>query len=128
MWAEAVSIFMTMREVQPIGRLPLWLSDEAARTTARRLQSSRTIDTADDSIAGEIEAWLEIENKSRVCLREVWERCLLRDATAYNNVWAATLSGVMRSLPGWAATGTRESFDGFGQQRAFARAEISGAS
>lgn len=121
LWAEAVHLYREMRDAQPTGRLPLWLSDEAARETARTLQASRTIDTADDMLSGQIEDWLFKNNKDRVCLREVWEVALLRDLDTYTNTWAAALGQIMRSLPDWVATGTRESFPGYGQQRAFVR-------
>lgn len=121
LWAEAVHLYREMRDAQPTGRLPLWLSDQAARKTAQTLQASRTIDTADDMLTGQIEDWLVKNNKDRVCLREVWEVALLRDLDAYTNAWAAALGQIMRSLPEWEATGTRESFEGYGQQRAFAR-------
>ena len=121
LWAEAVHFYREMRDAQPVGRLPLWLSDEAARETARTLQASRTIDTADDMLTGQIEDWLNKTNKDRVCLREVWEVALCRDLDAYTNAWAAALGQIMRSLPDWEAKGTRESFEGYGQQRVFVR-------
>lgn len=127
LWAEAVHLYRQMRKAQPTGRLPLWLSDGAARATARTLQASRTIDTADDMLSGQIEAWLNKAEKAKVCLREVWEVCLGRDLDSYTNAWAATLGQIMRSLPGWEATGTREVFDGYGQQRAFQRVKAAAA-
>lgn len=119
LWAEAVHLYRQMRQTHPTGRLPLWLSDDAARETARTLQASRTIDTADDMIAGQVEDWLQ--GRQKVCLRQVWEECLGRDLDHYTNAWAATLGQIMRAVPGWEATGTRESFVGYGQQRAFER-------
>ncbi len=122
LWAEAYHLYSEMRRENPTGKLALWLSNEEAGKTAKKLQASRTIDTADDMLTGQIEEWLTREGKDRVCLREIWEACLLRDLDGYNNTWAATLGQVMRSLDGWESTGARESFGTYGQQRAFARA------
>ncbi|WP_426017205.1 VapE domain-containing protein [Brevundimonas sp. DWR2-3-1b1] len=123
LWAEAVHLYKAMRKAQSVGRLPLWLSDEAARTTARTLQSSRTIDTADDMLTGKVEAWLEEKQKDKTCLPLIWVEALGRDLDAYNNAWAASLGQIMRTLPGWEATGTRETFKDYGQQRVFQKVE-----
>jgi predicted P-loop ATPase len=127
LWAEAYDLYREMRRKAGDGRLPLWLADEDAQKIAKKLQASRTIDTAEDALTGEIEEWLNKPDdngaqRRRTCLREVWEVCLMRDRDHYSNREANSLGVVMRSIPGWEAAGERQCFGGFGQQWAFVRA------
>lgn len=57
-WAEAVAVYREMRVAQPHGTLPLYLSGEAERAEAVRVQESRRIETSEDSYVGLIERWL----------------------------------------------------------------------
>lgn len=58
MWAEALQIYLRMREETGHGELPLYLKDEAAET-AEIIQESRRLESSEEVMAGEIRAWLD---------------------------------------------------------------------
>jgi len=134
LWAEALLIYRKMRENQPRGTLPLYLSDAEARDIAERLQESRQVESSEDAIAGQIAEWLErpvytgsiddpMDGKVRneTCLLEIWCDCLDRDAAQYTGMWPAALGRAMRMVPGWRESARRPRFGKYGQQRAFER-------
>ena len=94
-WAEALHIFRTMEAEHSGGPLPLYLTDEAAKT-AVVMQESRRVETSEDILAGQIAAWLDqpigtderfddLDRDSpktyrqETCMREIWEVMLGRE-------------------------------------------------
>lgn len=90
LWAEAVTIYRQMRAEQPHGTLPLYLTDEAVRRHAERLQATRRIGNVWDDWAAQIDEWAdtpvpqgdgfdrseEKEPRDRLCALEIWTECL----------------------------------------------------
>lgn len=94
-WAEALHIFRDMEKRYQGAPLPLFLTDEAAKT-ALVMQESRRVESAEDILAGQIAAWLEQPigtderfddldidapktYRQETCIREIWEAMLGRD-------------------------------------------------
>lgn len=135
-WAETVHTYRQMREKQPYGTLPLYLTGEAAEI-AVRVQESRRIETSEDGIAGQIEAWLEApifdaagfeeldtsepKYRDRTCLLQIWCEALGRDQKDYGNQ-GRYLSSILKIVPGWEVSNDHKSdFGKYGRQRVYKR-------
>ena len=140
MWAEAYAIYREMRDAQPIGDLPLYLSDTAASLEAARLQETRRVESADDALIGRIIAFLDTpvttsefddddqdaEPRQITCLAEIWVG-LGNDLRAYKGVEPQSLGRAMARVPGWRQTGSFHKFPfPFGRQRYYERIESEG--
>ena len=92
LWAEALFLYRWMREERPNGDLDLSLSSEA-EMEARALQGSRKAETAEDVLAGQIEAWLArpIGAEFDDIDRDVPKR--YRSATCTAQIWTEMLDG-----------------------------------
>jgi hypothetical protein len=138
LWAEALNLYRQMREAQPRGTLPLYLTGVDARAMAERLQESRKVESVDDVLIGQLVDWLDrpindggfddVETdgtpiyRDRVCLPEIWTECMGNDMRSYRGGEPAALGRAMRRVPGWRyVEGSRERFGRFGQQRYFIR-------
>lgn len=138
MWAEARVLYEQMRKQQPKGTLPLYLADEEAQTIAARLQESARVESADDAVAGQIDAWLEAPINSgsidddtdangkplyrtETCLIELWVDCLGKERGHYNQQVAQMLGRAMSKLTGWKADGRFLTFSKWGRQRLYQR-------
>jgi predicted P-loop ATPase len=58
-WAEATAVYSAMREKQPHGTLPLYLSDDAARVEAEARQADRRVEGVEDTFAHEVLVWVQ---------------------------------------------------------------------
>lgn len=137
LWAEALTIYRSMRNAKPRGTLPLYLMDDEAREIAMRLQESRRVESSDDGLAGRIEAWLNkpVRNggfdeedgdgqpRSQTCLQEIWTEVFGGDARSYGQVQAQSLGRAMKLLShSWQADGRISTFPSpYGRQRAYFR-------
>lgn len=134
LWGEALHLYRAMRAAKPRGGLPLYLTDENAQSIAARLQESARVESADDAIAGQIEAWLDKPIASgdiaapeegtlrlATCLKELWVDCLGNDSKTYNQQAAQMLGRAMSRVDGWLADGDLGSFAKWGRQRAYRR-------
>lgn len=121
-WAEAFVIHNQMREKHGwASDLPLYLTDAAAATEAKRLQEDRRVETPEDAIVGSVVEWLDgpltdpngFEDEGDViggavrnetCLLQIWVECLGRDKASYmsNPATAQMLGRVMKLVAGWA--------------------------
>lgn len=139
-WAEAVAAYRDMRAAKPRGQLPLYLTDEAAKIEAERIQESRRVESVEDTFQGQIEAWLEsppvdasgfdevdedgqvIEAPRRefVCTLEIWVDCLGFDRKSCQQPQAQMIGRVMRKIQGWAGP-VRQYTEKWGRQRGFFR-------
>lgn len=139
MWAEAKTIYDQWRQEQPFGTLPLYLKSEEATQEAKRLQESRRHQTAEDSLAGQIEAWLDAPvgaelgydavdpdvspvYRNEVCLLEIWVEMMGKLKADCTNRESQRLGGAMRAVGGW-SKGDRRRLPQYGQQWIFRRAE-----
>ncbi|MEG3175807.1 VapE family protein [Sphingomonas sp. RB3P16] len=137
LWAEAMSIYRSMRAAQPGGTLPLYLSDPESRVIAARLQESRRLESADDVMAGRIAEWLDkpistgseyddLDDsgkpvyRNEVCTVMVWVECLGGDQRAFKTVEQSTVNRAMAKLEGWEQAGSMR-FPVYGKQRVLCR-------
>jgi len=113
-WAEAKYMYDQMRVNQPTGDLPLYLADAEAAAIASELQDSRRLESVEDSMVGQIEAWLNLpvssggfddeDGKLRVvtCQAQIWQECLGNAATAPKDKRQALQIGkAMSMIEGW---------------------------
>lgn len=93
MWAEALQIYMHMREeANRIGadELPLYLKDDAAEM-AEVMQESRRVESSEEIMAGEIRAWLDEpigaqwddldpnepkQYRQETCIAQIWKEMM----------------------------------------------------
>ncbi|PAL23592.1 VapE domain-containing protein [Sphingopyxis sp. GW247-27LB] len=133
-WAEAVTLYRQMREKQPRGILPLYLTDPMSRTIASHLQESRRVETSDDATIGIIADWLDksipaegvfdAENgqpRDVTCLREIWIDCLGGRQEQYDAAKAAMVGRCMNRIPGWEKSDEQFRFKLHGKQRTYRR-------
>lgn len=137
LWAEAVTIYHSMRDAKPVGTLPLFLTDPEAKTIAARLQESRRVESADDGWAGRIAEWLDApvvsgsidddvdsngqrRYRQETCLMEIWHDCL-GNPSKYQTTDGAMLARVMAKIPGWKSDGRQARFKPWGKQRVYYR-------
>jgi predicted P-loop ATPase len=137
LWAEALAKYREMRAAQPYGELPLYLTDPEAQRIAGELQESRREHTLDDEYAGIIREWLrkpiitgsldedfdaddQPRYRDKVCLPEIWVKCLGGDLKAYPRDKKLALGRVMSNMAGWEAIGTRNCGE-YGPQRTYRR-------
>lgn len=141
-WAEAVYLYNQMREAQPYGTLPLYLSNEDSRITAARLQESRRVESADDALRGQIESWLnkpindggfddiddqgDPRNRDETCLVEIWCDCLMGDRKTYDQAKAQMLGRTMSRMPDWVSEGDVYQHPRYGRQRVYRRGGLIG--
>lgn len=95
MWAEAVHTYMAMRRGEPEGDLPLYLTDSTAAKEASVIQASQTAEAAYQTLAAEIEHWLDQSEESEdgfddldtdtlkvrrneTCVAQVWKEMMGR--------------------------------------------------
>ena len=136
LWAETMVAYREMRKAQPYGDLPLYLSDEEAHEEARRLQESRRVETAVDSKAGKIAAWLDTPMRGQLdddmdvdagpvlrtetCLTQIWVECLGNDERHYDSRAAQMLGQAVKQVKGWGNVGLRN-HEKYGRQRTYVR-------
>ncbi len=140
-WAEAVEMYRGMRAKQPHGTLPLYLQGEA-QFIAQHMQESRRVESVEDGMLGQIEAWLDApindggfddvdsegqpKFRDAVCLQQIWNEALCRDPKLYhNNAIPQQLGRVMDRISGWRKPGVsaRKVIEGYGRQRVWVRSE-----
>jgi predicted P-loop ATPase len=137
-WAEAAVIYRVMREAQPHGDLPLYLTGAEAQAEALVLQEDRRVADAEDGLVGRIEAWLDSPEtdpsgfadeddligpapRMETCLLAIWIECLRKDDASYGQEPAQRLGRVMKRIPGWYSDGQAR-LRNYGKQRIFRRA------
>lgn len=137
-WAEAKHLYDAMRNAQPRGELPLYLTAAEAQAEAKLLQETRRAETAVDSLAGRIEGWLDrppVDDcgfddddagrapRSETCLTELWVDALGNDPRSYGQREAQLLGRAMKQIPGWTMLSPRPTLK-FGKQRIYRRESV----
>lgn len=127
-WAEAVQLYLEMREAQPKGDLPLYLSNPESDRIAKELAGERLQDDEADAMLGTIEDWLTQplssskfdggapEYRKYVCLKQVWNEAIGMDRIP-TRMDSKHLSQALRRL-GWGPVGTIR-IEGYGIPKAF---------
>ncbi len=136
-WAEAVAIYVEMRQRQPYGTLPLYLSNAAAKEEAEMRQENSRIETQEEQLAGEIEAWLDLPIKdatgfdeeggggkpryrNETCVKEIWIEMLGRDSASLIQRESVRVGKALKLVPGWYKAGSLRT-EKYGKQRVFRR-------
>lgn len=139
-WGEAVLMYREMRKQTPIGDLPLYLSNKDAAAEVKMVQESKRMETAEEALAGEIEAWLNrplIEGDGFdepgadqpvhdfTCTSQIWREVLGRTG-AVPQVEATKIGKAMTIL-GWYRTKSRYKQNSlaknYGETRVYFRTE-----
>jgi hypothetical protein len=136
-WAEAVSVYRSMRREKPDGQLELFLRGEAGEM-AVKIQENRRVETPDDMLSGQIKEWLdgpadpfdnledpnaEKGRRGVTCVREIWVECLKRPIETCQEQQARMVARIMEhGVLGkeWEKVGTRR-FALYGNQKAYRR-------
>lgn len=126
-------LYREMRAAQPTGTLPLYLTDQEARTIAVAAQEARRVESADDGLLGQVHAWLDMpinsggmddddgQVRNETCLLEIWCECLNGDRRQYDQKQAQALGRVMARLSDeWVGGGLRRTRR-YGPQRVYVR-------
>lgn len=137
-WAEALHIFRDM-EKRYQGTLPLFLTDKAA-DMALEMQESRRVETAEEILAGKIEAWLDQPigtderfddldldapkaYRNETCIQQVWEEMLGRDGAVPHS--ESMKIGKAMLIVGWerskGTTGSISTLKKYGKCRVYLR-------
>lgn len=132
-WAEARAMYTEARRRQPKGFLPLYIESDEAQVIAKGLQESRKIETAEDGLAGLIEALLDepiaaefddldgkLVYRQLICLQQIWCDLLGRDLANYNQPQAQQLGRAMGLVKSWKRS-TKRRFKGYGTQTSYVR-------
>ncbi len=139
-WAEAVAMYAEMRRRQTFDSLPLYLSDDAAREEAEMRQEGSRIETQEELLAGEIEAWLNQPAKdttgfdeedgdgkpryrNETCVKEVWIEMLGRDSASLIQRESVRVGKALKLVPGWYKAGSART-EKYGKQRVFRRSGV----
>lgn len=137
-WAEAVLRYQEMRRTCKLKELPLFLTSEQARQQAAQLQESRRVDTVEDTLAGQIEAWLDSPigtetgfddldpdapklYRDVTCALEVFTDMLGGDTGRYNQAEATKIGRALGRLKGWQRLSNHVTTKRFGRQRVYQR-------
>lgn len=137
-WAEAVLRYREMRRTCRLKDLPLFLTSEEAKQEAVKLQESRLVDTAEASLAGQIEAWLDQpigvetgfddldadapkEYRDVTCALEVFTDMMGGDPGKYNSSEATRVGRAMARIKGWERVSNHVTTKRFGRQRVYRR-------
>ena len=148
-WAEAVHTYKKMREKQPTGDLPLYLSNKEAAAYALMLQGEKVVEDGSSDLAGLIERFLEtpvpvgqatcgaepgdhgdtfgddnekLIKRNLTCGHEIWEKALGGRKIDYSQRKANEITQAMERVPGWVHTGKLYGCGKYGRQRGFTRA------
>lgn len=137
-WAEAVHMYRALRDQQPGGTLPLYLTDAAAREEAEKLQDSARVESSEENLSGKIEKWLDqpiidgdgfedddgepgkTKVRNETCVMEVWEKMLGRDLSALDQRNSQIIGRSLAMVEGWHSYGRAE-IAPYGRQRVYRR-------
>lgn len=145
-WAEALVEYRAMREAQPKGVLPLYLSDSEAAAEALAVQESRRMETVEDTQAGMIEAWLnepvsettfedvddmdaqnqKFYRRDMVSIVQIWVEMFGKERGSMTPIQSRSLNAAMKLIDGWTPIGPRMTKK-YGTQRCFRRDNSTGA-
>lgn len=141
-WAEATHMYFEMMDGKKVGELPLYMADPEAAKEAAAMQESRRVETAEEMLAGKIEAWLNQPigtderfddldpgspkaYRNETCIAQIWEEMLGRDG-AVPHTEAAKIGKAMLQV-GWdRSKGTMTGMEinkKFGKCRVYTRPE-----
>lgn len=145
-WAEAKFNYEKMREAQPFGDLPLYLADKKIEAEAKMIQASRKSVSAEETLAMQIETWLDIEVpgyelngqvvmgdegvfesveerelylRTTTCAAEIYEKVLGNDSKklASDRATSLLISKAMQLVNGWSRSDKQKNYGKYGKQK-----------
>ncbi len=135
-WAEAKAMYDAWRQQQPKGDLPLYIRDPEAAAEAKRLQEGRREIGAEESLAGQIQGWLDRPINSDlgfdglpdeqpvyrdfVCAADIWTEFWGKDGSA-PYAEARRINRALNLLTGWEKLTSPRLTKRHGQQRGYRR-------
>lgn len=141
-WAEALHQYHRLRAACGNKPLPLYLNDEDAAAEALLIQASRTQESTEQSLAGQIMAWLdqpiadsdEFDDmdadapkvyRNQTCMAQIWVEMLRRNGVIPHS--DAMKIGAALKATGWHRSAgpiiTGETFRKYGKTRVYTRPE-----
>ncbi len=148
-WAEVVHRYWELRQKYASHKLPLYLQSKEARTKALELQEEFREESFEESMAAEIEHWLDTPRPLsvflgetihealagedepmvvpvEVCLPQVWVDALGGDMSRYggNRQICYQVGAAMREVDGWHISGGRHDTLNYGRQRTYVRRDV----
>lgn len=144
LWAEAVAMYRKMREEQPYGDLPLYLTGEAKEISERE-QDLRRFESEEEGLAGQItaaldnpnfgkEAMFEAEDDNageddllgkglvdRTCIRQIWDYALGGHGKEMPPGMSARIQRAMHHVKGWLRAPYPMAVKGYGKPRVYIR-------
>lgn len=141
-WAEAVLMYREMRRNCRLKELPLFLTSEEAKKEAAELQESRRVETATDSLAGEIQQWLDQPigtdtgfddldpdapklYRNETCVAQIWAEMMGRPKGSANQMDTTKIGQALSRLKGWQRMRQRRTKN-YGHQRTYIRVGTDG--
>ena len=134
LWAEALAGYRDMRKAQPHGTLPFYLTDDDAIRESLDLQESRTVESPEQIMAGQIEAWADSpirtgdidedgdeEIRQVICNKEIWVECFGRPKSDCDQRMSQMIGRAMELLPNWQPRSAQKT-KLYGKQRVYVRA------
>ncbi|MFC7704845.1 VapE domain-containing protein [Plastorhodobacter daqingensis] len=138
-WGEAHAAYIQMRKKCHLPNLPLFLRSAEAKKEATLLQESRRIETAEDALVGQIEAWLDEpvgpadgfddldteapqQVRNFTCTVQIWEEMMGRQLSALTHADATKIGKALSRVRGWEKFGSQQArTKKYGRQRVFVR-------
>lgn len=144
-WAEVVQVYKKMREDQPYGGLPLYLTDNDVKQQALEMQASRKILSNEEILADQIETWItepvakdeaqgllkvgdadvwdtegvELVKRTMTCATEIYEKVMgePRRKITSDKSSQYLIAKAMRLIKGWKRSDKQGRFGEYGKQR-----------
>jgi hypothetical protein len=138
-WAEALHLYQQMRANCKLKELPLFIQSDEARAEARDLQESRRVETVEDALAGQIEAWLNTPigtdpdfddldpaapplYRNFTCVAQIWTEMMGNEAGRLGTAEAMRLGKALGRVDGWTKVSNHQwRTKKYGKQRVFGR-------
>ena len=141
-WAEAYAMYKEMRQTCKLKELPLYFQGSEALAEAKMLQESRRLETAEDSLMGEIEAWLDEPIgtdpdfddldpqapkvvRNFTCVAQIWTEMMGRDKGAMSTIESTKIGKALARLDGWERISeVQRRTKRYGKQRVYKRSSF----
>lgn len=138
-WAEAYQMYLELRASCKLTELPLYLKSKEARDEAAMLQDSRRVESAEEVLAGEIEAWVNTPigsedgfddldedappvYRNAICAAQVWCEMLGRDRGTMGTAEATRVGRALGQVDGFMKFSKHQvRTSKYGKQRVFIR-------
>lgn len=141
-WAEAALMYRELRRTCKLKELPLFLSSDAAKKEALELQESRRVETVTDTLAGEIQKWLDEPigtdsgfddldpdapklYRNETCVAQIWADMLGKPKGSATQLDIIKIGQALGRVKGWTRMKQRTTKH-YGVQRTYKRSGTDG--